>query len=85
MWIFMYPTGPVCLKVRYHYPIDKTLYVLLWLIHWIAIYPLDSIIHLFYNWALDINTVKHNMDSTSQNQLLFLIAAVLIPTIAMYF
>ena len=27
------------------------LFVLLALIHWIAIYPLDSVICLLYNWA----------------------------------
>ena len=32
-----------------------TLYVLLSLIRWIAIYLLDSVIHPFYNWALEIN------------------------------
>ena len=33
-----------------------TQYVLLSLIRWIAIYPLDSVIHPLYNWALTIKT-----------------------------
>ena len=56
--VFTLPSGPGCSKARLCYPPDKSLltgycgFVLLTLIHWIAIYPVDSIIQPLNNWGL---------------------------------
>lgn len=49
---------PSCPKGRKHYPLDKSLstddsiLVLIALIHWILIEPVDSVIHSLSNWDL---------------------------------